>query len=101
MNNVEITVKVNGKEASLLTVSTETFEKTKKAEKVEKQPVATVCDYFNERRLVLKVPSNFNPNIHLNAAFLSINLETGQIANWRGKEETPFLDSYRNRRVIY
>ena len=82
MQNVEINVKVNGKEVPLSTISTETFEKVKSAEKVKDIPVARLATCRNDGapRLILKMPKDIKK--HLDSAIIVIDLENGRIVSW-------------------
>jgi len=53
MNNIEITVKVNGKQVPLSDISTETFEKIKKADKPLKHGDVVVSTVGHGKRVVL------------------------------------------------
>ena len=53
MNNIEITVKVNGKQVPLSDISTETFEKIKKADKPLKHGDVVVSTVGHGKRVIL------------------------------------------------
>lgn len=80
MENVEITVKVNGKEVDLSTISTETFEKVKAATEVKRIPVARMACLEDEvryyPRLILYVPELTEQKV------VALDAKTGRKVNW-------------------
>ena len=99
--NLEITVKLNGKEVPLNTISTETFEAIKALEKPKEIPVARVGNYKNnpgDRRLFLRLTDSIRQNVaRVTVDVITINLKDGYVSNmWRNDKEKDSLNIYEN-----
>lgn len=84
--NIEITVKVNGQNVPLSTISTETFEKIKKAEAQKDEfPIAATADFETgiraERRLIIRVPENIKHHLHEDYIVLGVDRGAAFVKN--------------------
>ena len=103
MENVEITVKVNGKEVDLSTISTETFENVKKAVEVKEIPVVRVGSFIAKHdRLIIKFNlkhAGTKDRLHLpdGEEIVAIDLAKGEITNhWNVRDDKGHLRGYNN-----
>lgn len=105
MENIEITVKVNDEPVDLSTISTETFERIKKAE--TEIPTVRTADlnvgYINEdkKRLILNLPNGILSSYYQDKV---VALENGKIANCWDRNITAdrhnMRSTYKNVRVV-
>ncbi len=101
MENVEITVKVNGKEVDLSTISTETFENVKKAIEIREIPVMRVGSFITKNdRLIIKFNlEDAMTKEHLNLPeghkIVAIDIARGEITNhWDTESDKNHLLNY-------
>ena len=95
MENVEITVKVNGKEVNLSTISTETFEAVKAITKTKKIPFVRMADFpydgKYEPRLILYVSKLKYDGDEI----VIIDWKTGKIVNsWNPEDDSYHTSNY-------
>lgn len=97
VENVEITVKVNGESVPLSTISTETFEKIKRESEPKKVPIMRVVYYSDnptDRRLLLKVPENIGNFVGM---IVAIDVKDGAICNcWPLKNDNDYCTGFYN-----
>lgn len=98
MPNIKITAEVDGKIVPLNTISTESFEAIKALEKPKEIPVARLADsklgFSSRNRLLLKVSKSLKQVITtFPAHIVAINLRTGEVTNWRTKDQHDFNDN--------
>ena len=80
MENVEITVKVNGKEVDLSTISTETFENVKEASKPKEVPVVRIGTMNRQDdRIIIRV--DMANGCRCDNDILALDTITGQECN--------------------
>ncbi len=96
MENVEITMKVNGREVDLSTISTETFENVKKAIEVKEIPVVRIGSLCgNNNRIIIrldKVSTVYNsPDV------IVLDKSTGDCTNyWDAGNDAREMRVYKN-----
>lgn len=102
MNNIEITVKVNGIETPLHQISELTLSKIREASKPKEIPVARTANhpnYSSGRRLILRMPKNIK--VFIDAEIIVIDLENGFIQNNYDYNETKKPeDHYTNIQTV-
>ncbi len=98
MDNIEISVKVNGEDVPLSSISTETFEKIKVVEKTKKIPPVRFAIYErydgNKKidRILLKVSEDI---AHYKNQVVAIDVKTGNVYNhWESEDESKHLYLY-------